>query len=76
MSAIQCFYCKEFGYYASNCPKKICSYCKKDGHITKECLIRLPRSSTTAFTASVGSSTPSSSMNSACVQHNAFAPVH
>ena len=39
MSTIQCFCCKGFGYYASNCSKQICNYCKKEGHIIKECLI-------------------------------------
>ena len=37
MSTIQCFCCKGFGHYASDCSQKFCSYCKKDGHIIKEC---------------------------------------
>ncbi|KAF8395110.1 hypothetical protein HHK36_019051 [Tetracentron sinense] len=36
MSTVQCFCCKGFGHFASNCPKKFCNYCKKDGHIIKE----------------------------------------
>jgi hypothetical protein len=57
MSSVQCFCCKGLGHYASNCPKKFCNYCKKDGHIIKECPIRPPKKTATAFTASVGSST-------------------
>ncbi|KAG8380293.1 hypothetical protein BUALT_Bualt06G0000600 [Buddleja alternifolia] len=56
ISTIQCFCCKEFGHYASNCSKKFCNYCKKDGHIIKECPTRPPKRSATAYTASIGSS--------------------
>ena len=37
---LQCFYCKEYGHIAANCPKKYYSYCKKKCHIIKECHIR------------------------------------
>lgn len=73
MGTVQCFCCKGFGHFASNCPKKFCNYCKRDGHIIKECPTRPPKQSATAFTASVGSSTPSSSANTASVQQNASA---
>ncbi|RZB87580.1 Myosin-9 isoform C [Glycine soja] len=59
LSAIQCFYCKELGHFASHCPKKFCNYCKKDDHIIKECPIRSPRKIETAFTAAAGPSTAS-----------------
>ncbi|KAJ0042952.1 hypothetical protein Pint_17821 [Pistacia integerrima] len=36
---LQCFYCKEYGHIAANCPKKYYSYCKEKGHIIKECRI-------------------------------------
>ena len=75
MSAIQCFCCKGFGHFASNYPKKFCNYCKKDGHIIKECPVRPPKKTATAFTTSVGSSTTPSSVDIANVQHNALAPV-
>ena len=69
MSAIQCFCCKGFGHFALKCPKKFCNYCKKDGHIIKECLIRPPKKSSTAFIVSIGSSsTTSSSVDIAFVQ--------
>lgn len=74
MSAVQCFCCKGFGHLAANCSKKYCNYCKKNGHIIKECPIRPPKRPVTAFTASVGSSFPSNSANSAFVQQNAPAP--
>ena len=75
MNAVQCFCCKGFGHFASNCPKKFCNYCKKDGHIIKECPTRPPKKTATAFTASVGSSTVPSSVDTANLQHNAPAPV-
>lgn len=43
MNSIQCFCCKGFGHFASNCSKKFCNYCKKDGHIIKECPTRPPK---------------------------------
>ncbi|KAK4489825.1 hypothetical protein RD792_000469 [Penstemon davidsonii] len=63
MTTIQCFCCKGFGHYASNCPKKFCNYCKKDGHIIKECPTRPPKKSETAYTASVGSSSAPTTTN-------------
>lgn len=56
MSTIQCFSCKNYGHIATNCTKKFCSYCKKSGHIIKECSIRPQNRQTTAFQATVGSS--------------------
>ncbi|XP_071728389.1 uncharacterized protein [Rutidosis leptorrhynchoides] len=56
MHNVQCFCCKEFGHYASNCPKKFCNYRKKDGHFIKECPIRPPKKSATTYTASIGTS--------------------
>ncbi|XP_020208770.1 uncharacterized protein LOC109816897 [Cajanus cajan] len=75
MSAIQCFSCKQFGHYASSCPKKFCNYCKKDGHIIKECPIRPPRQTVTAFTTTTDSSTPNSSTNPAPVPQHATTVV-
>ncbi|KAL3502307.1 hypothetical protein ACH5RR_036756 [Cinchona calisaya] len=63
LSTIQCFCCKGFGHYASNCSKKFCNYCKKDGHIIKECPTRPPKKSETAYTVSVGSSSTGNSAN-------------
>lgn len=63
MRNVQCFSCKGFGHYASNCSKKFCNYCKKDGHIIKECPIRPPKKSETAYTALVGSSSIGGSAN-------------
>ncbi|KAL3502260.1 hypothetical protein ACH5RR_036709 [Cinchona calisaya] len=63
LSTIQCFCCKGFGHYASNCSKKFCNYCKKNGHIIKECPTRPPKKSETAYTVSVGSSSTGNSAN-------------
>ncbi|KAL3531298.1 hypothetical protein ACH5RR_010620 [Cinchona calisaya] len=63
LSTIQCFCCKGFGHYASNCSKKFCNYCKKDGHIIKECPTRPSKKSETAYTVSVGSSSTGNSAN-------------
>ncbi|KAG6735328.1 hypothetical protein POTOM_062110 [Populus tomentosa] len=60
MSNIQCYSCKGFGHIATTCTKKFCNYCKKPGHIIKDCSIRPPKKSETAYNVSVGSSnTPS-----------------
>jgi hypothetical protein len=56
MSTIQCFCCKGFGHYATNCLRKFCNYCKKDGYIVKECPTRPPKKTETTYTISVGSS--------------------
>ena len=56
MSNIQCYSCKGFGHVATNCTKKFCNYCKKAGHIIKDCPIRPPKKSETAYNVSVGSS--------------------
>jgi len=72
---IQCFCCKGFGHFASDCPKKFCNYCKKEGHIIKECPIRPPKKSATAFTASARSSAAPSLVDSATVQHIPSPPV-
>lgn len=72
MSTVQCYCCKGYGHYASNCSKQFCNYCKKDGHIIKECPTRPPKKSETAYTASVGSS---SIGGYADLTQNASAPV-
>nr|XP_017242423.1 PREDICTED: uncharacterized protein LOC108214761 [Daucus carota subsp. sativus]XP_017254442.1 PREDICTED: uncharacterized protein LOC108224370 [Daucus carota subsp. sativus] len=69
MRNVQCFSCKGFGHYASNCSKKFCNYCKKDGHIIKECPTRPPKKSETAYTALVESSSTGGTTR------NATAPV-
>lgn len=72
MRDIQCYSCKGFGHYASECSKKFCNYCKKNGHIIKECPTRPPKKFGTAYTASVGSS---SAGNSVDTVQNAPAPA-
>lgn len=74
MRTVQCFCCKEFRHYTSNCPNKLCKYCKKDGHIIKECPTRPPKRSETASTASVGSSSAGGSMNTTHSTQNASTP--
>nr|GMD03745.1 Retrovirus-related Pol polyprotein from transposon TNT 1-94 [Ipomoea batatas] len=59
MTNVQCYSCKNFGHFATNCTKKFCNYCKKAGHIIKECSIRPPKKHETAYNVSVGSSTAS-----------------
>lgn len=71
MSNIQCFPRKRFGYYASNCPRKLCNYCKNDGHIIKECPTRPPKGNATTFTTSVDSSTVVQQRAPIVVQQNA-----
>lgn len=56
MSNVQCYSCKGFGHIATTCTKKFCNYCKKTGHIIKDCSIRPPKKSETAYNVSVGSS--------------------
>ncbi|KAG6625480.1 hypothetical protein CIPAW_16G100000 [Carya illinoinensis] len=46
---VQCFNCKEFGYIARNCPKKVCNCCKKEGHIIKDCRVRPQNRQSQAF---------------------------
>ena len=75
MRNVQCFSCKGFGHYASNCSKKFCNYCKKEGHIIKECPIRPPKKSETAYTALVGSSSTSCQVNAEHSTPNVVAPV-
>ncbi|KAG6760449.1 hypothetical protein POTOM_036971 [Populus tomentosa] len=53
MSNIQCYSCKGFGHIATTCTKKFCNYCKKPGHIIKDCSIRPPKKSETAYNVSV-----------------------
>lgn len=36
-SKIQCYSCKEYGHYSSQCRRKICNYCKATGHVIVEC---------------------------------------
>ncbi|KAG8646657.1 hypothetical protein MANES_09G020501v8 [Manihot esculenta] len=74
-SVVQCFCCKGFGHFASNCTKKYCNYCKKDGHIIKECPIRPPKKNATAFTASVDFSAAPISVDTENAQQNAPTPV-
>jgi hypothetical protein len=65
MSNVQCYSCKGFGHIATTCTKKFCNYCKKTGHIIKDCSIRPPKKSETAYNVSVGSSnTPSPGQSS------------
>nr|GMC49703.1 Retrovirus-related Pol polyprotein from transposon TNT 1-94 [Ipomoea batatas] len=59
MTNVQCYSCKNFGHFATNCTKKFCNYCKKAGHIIKECSIRPPKKHETAYNVSVGPSTAS-----------------
>nr|GME10774.1 retrovirus-related Pol polyprotein from transposon TNT 1-94 isoform X7 [Ipomoea batatas] len=59
MTNVQCYSCKNFGHFATNCTKKFCNYCKKSGHIIKECSIRPPKKHETAYNVSVGPSTAS-----------------
>lgn len=68
LSIVQCFYCKRFGHYASNCLHKFCNYCKKDGHILKDCPTRSPKKSATTFITTFGSSDLSNSVNTFSVQ--------
>ena len=75
ISTVQCFCCKGFGHYASNCSKIFCNYCKKDGHIIKECPTRPPKKSETAYATSVGSSSAGSSVDTAHLTQSAPAPV-
>ncbi|KAH9667053.1 hypothetical protein KPL70_020885 [Citrus sinensis] len=75
ISTVQCFCCKGFGHYASNCSKKFCNYCKKDDHIIKECPTRPPKKSETAYATAVGSFSAGSSVDTAHLTQNAPAPV-
>ena len=75
ISTVQCFCCKGFGHYASNCSKKFCNYCKKDGHIIKECPTRPPKKSETAYATSVGSSSAGSSVDTAHLTQSAPALI-
>ncbi|KAK6123498.1 hypothetical protein DH2020_042762 [Rehmannia glutinosa] len=75
MSTVQCFCCKKYGHYTSNCPNKFCTYCKMDGHIIKECPTRPPKKPTIAYTASIDSSSSGSSANITHTTQNAPAPV-
>ncbi|KAJ6944960.1 hypothetical protein NC651_000098 [Populus alba x Populus x berolinensis] len=50
----QCYSCKGFRHIATTCIKKFCNYCKKTGHIIKDCSIRPPKKSETAYNVSVG----------------------
>ncbi|KAF5457778.1 hypothetical protein F2P56_021858 [Juglans regia] len=56
---LQCFSCKEFGHIARNYPKKVCNYCKKEGHLIKDCRVRLQNRQSQAFQAAVQSSSSS-----------------
>ena len=37
LSKIQCYGCKNFGHYASQCKQKFCNYCKASGHVIADC---------------------------------------
>ena len=71
LSKIQCFTCKEYGHYSSQCRRKVCNYCKASGHIISECRKRPENRNSRAYSAiassdsqSVASASPSSSMSS------------
>ena len=63
LSVVQCFCCKKLGHFASHYPKTFCNSCKKDGYVIKECPIRPPRKTETAFTVAAGPSTAGGSAN-------------
>jgi hypothetical protein len=56
MTSIQCYSCKGFGHITTNFSKQFCNYCKKTGHIIKDCSIRPPKKSETAYNVLVGPS--------------------
>ncbi|KAF1889354.1 hypothetical protein Lal_00024678 [Lupinus albus] len=50
---VQGYSFKEFGHFAGNSIRKLCSYCKQNGHIVKECSTRPENRHVKAFEAVV-----------------------
>lgn len=40
INQIQCYSCKNFGHYASQCKQIFCNFCKKSSHIIADCIRR------------------------------------
>ncbi|KAJ6965983.1 hypothetical protein NC652_003768 [Populus alba x Populus x berolinensis] len=56
MINVQYYSFKGFGHISTNCTKQFCIYCKKTWHIFKDCSIRPPKKSKTAYNVSIGPS--------------------
>ena len=67
LSKIQCFGCKSYGHYASQCKIKFCNYCKSNGHVINDCKRRPQNRTPRAYHVNVADASTSSDSPSAPV---------
>ena len=67
LSKIQCFGCKNYGHYASQCKNKFCNYCKSNGHVINDCKRRPQNRTPRAYHVNTADATTSSDSPSAPV---------